>query len=171
MFTPDTDLDLALRTLFLGPLALVWIVVVVRVIGLRSFSKMAAFDFVVTVAIGSLLAQAAASDKWPAFLQATGAVLTLLLAQALIAILRRKSSAFASLLENDPVVLMRDGKLDHDALAQTRVAEADVRAKLREANALDLSQVRAVVLETTGDIAVLHGDHVDDWLLEGTDKA
>ena len=171
MFSPDTDLDLLLRTLILGPLALVWIVVVVRFMGLRSFSKMAAFDFVVTVAIGSLLAGAAQATGWPGFLQASGAILSLLIVQATVATLRRKSSAFASLLENDPVVLMRDGKLDHDALAKTRVAEADVRAKLREANALQLSQVRAVVLETTGDIAVLHGDAVDDWLLEGTSRS
>ena len=39
---------------------------------------------------------------------------------------------------------------------------------LREANALQLSQVRAVILEDTGDVSVLHGpEEVDDELLEG----
>ena len=170
MFSHETELDLALRTLILGPLALLWVVMVVRVIGLRSFSKMAAFDFVVTVAIGSLLANAATASDWPAFLQACGAMAALLIAQALVAVLRRKSQSFSRMIENTPVVLMRDGELDHDALTKTRVSESDVRAKLREANALDLSQVRAVVLETTGDIAVLHGNAVDPWLLDGTEK-
>ncbi|MDO6471263.1 YetF domain-containing protein [Maribacter sp. 1_MG-2023] len=31
-------------------------------------------------------------------------------------------------------------------------------AKLREANVLQLSQVKAVIFETTGDISVLHSD-------------
>ena len=53
-----------------------------------------------------------------------------------------------------------------DALAASRVTRADVHAKLREANALDLSRVRAVVLETTGDISVLHGDAIDPVLLD-----
>jgi hypothetical protein len=30
---------------------------------------------------------------------------------------------------------------------------------------LSFDEVRAVVLETTGDVSVLHGDHLDDALL------
>ena len=160
------DLDLLLRTLILGPIGLVWTIVVVRIVGLRSFSKMAAFDFVVTVATGSLLANAATATKWPAFLQASGAIAVLLCVQAIVAVLRRKSSTFSTVLENQPVILMRDGVIDRDALRRTRVSESDLIAKLREANALERDDVRAVVLETTGDISVLHGEHVDDFLLE-----
>lgn len=61
---------------------------------------------------------------------------------------------------------MRDGEFDRAAMKKSRVAESDVWAKLREANALDLAQVRAVVLETTGDISVLHGDSLNPALLE-----
>lgn len=57
--------------------------------------------------------------------------------------------------------------MDHEALAATRVAEDDLIAKLREANVLDFSQVRAVVLERTGDISVLHGCSLQVQLLEG----
>lgn len=32
---------------------------------------------------------------------------------------------------------------------------------------MDFSEVRAVVLETTGDISVLHGDHLSERLLKG----
>lgn len=42
--------------------------------------------------------------------------------------------------------------------------------KLREANVLDLSQVRAVILETTGDVSVLHGDVCSEKLLQGTKR-
>ena len=48
------------------------------------------------------------------------------------------------------------------------MTRSDVLAKLREANVLAMTDVRAVVLETTGDISVLHGDaQVDDILLAG----
>ena len=62
---------------------------------------------------------------------------------------------------------MRDGVIDERALKDTRVARSDVIAKLREANALERSAVRYVVLESTGDISVLHGDSVDGELVEG----
>ena len=44
-------------------------------------------------------------------------------------------------------------------------------AKLREANVLDISEVRAVVLETTGDISVLHGESCAETVMEGTRHA
>ena len=44
-----------------------------------------------------------------------------------------------------------------DNMQAARVTQDDLFAKLREANTLSMSEVRAVVLETTGDISVLHG--------------
>ena len=58
MFFDSVPLDILARALLLSAIALVWVIFVVRVIGLRTFSKMTAFDFVATVATGSLLAGA-----------------------------------------------------------------------------------------------------------------
>lgn len=55
----------------------------------------------------------------------------------------------------------------HDALRKTCVSEEDLIAKLWEANACHFSEVRAVVLETTGDVSVLHGDDLDKQRLKG----
>jgi uncharacterized membrane protein YcaP (DUF421 family) len=82
---------------------------------------------------------------------------------------RKFSPTFRDTIENDPTMLMRDGEFVEAALKRTRVSRADVMAKLRGANALDLSKVRAVVLETTGDISVLHGDAVDPKIIAGVE--
>lgn len=164
-FTDAPELDLLVRTLLLGPIALLAVIVAIRIVGLRSFSKMTAFDFVTTVAIGSLLAGAAAASKWPAFLQNVGAIAAILAVQFVLALLRRNSDKAQSAMSNDPVLLMQDGDWHEDALEATRIARSDVWAKLREANVCDLSRVRAVVLESTGDISVLHADDLDNTLL------
>ena len=165
--TDQPLLDAALRGLILSVIGLVWVVLLVRVNGLRSFSKMTNFDFVMTIAIGSLLAGAAQSTGWPTFLQSVGAMVGLFAVQRVLARLRKMSAAFESAIQNEPIVLMRDGVLLQEALTSSRVARNDLTAKLREANVLDLGKVRAVVLETTGDISVLHGDECADELLDG----
>lgn len=167
MFFDSVPLDILARALLLSAIALVWVIFVVRVIGLRTFSKMTAFDFVATVATGSLLAGACQATTWPEFAQPTLAISALLGAQFVIAKLRQASDQIEETVQNEPVILMRNGKISDDALRETRVAHADLIAKLREANALRFSDVRAVVLETTGDISVLHGDDLDDAMLEG----
>ena len=159
-----------LRGLVLGAIALMWVVLLVRILGLRSFSKMTNFDFVMTIALGSLIAGAAQASDWKAFAQAMVAMAGLFLVQATSARLRKTSDHVEDLMQNDPVFLMRDGKFCDDALTYTRVAKSDLIAKLREANVLDYGQVRAVVLETTGDVSVLHGDHLDETLIENVKR-
>ncbi|MFP7674285.1 DUF421 domain-containing protein [Marivita sp. S0852] len=171
MFTDVTVLDTALRAIALSTLVLLWVIVVVRVIGLRAFSKMNAFDFVVTVATGSLLAGASQATNWLEFLQPALAIASLLGVQYTIARLRKASDGFQTMVQNAPVILMRDGQIIAPALRQTRVSESDLMAKLREANVAAMADVRAVVLETTGDISVLHGGELQDTLLNGVRRA
>ncbi|NDV93136.1 DUF421 domain-containing protein [Alteromonas sp. 345S023] len=168
MFSTDPTLDVLLKGLLLTTMGMFWVVLLVRINGLRSFSKMTNFDFVMTVAVGSLLASASQTNNWSSFLQAVVAMAALFLVQSVTAWLRRRSEKIEAIMQNTPVILMRNGEVIESALAETRVARSDLLAKLREANVLDMQQVRAVVLETTGDISVLHGDHCAKEMLEGT---
>ena len=167
MFDLSLPSDTAARSFVLTTAALLWVVGLVRLVGLRSFSKMTAFDFVATIAMGSLLAAAAASNSWQTFAQVVLAMLVLLAGQALLAALRRRSKRLRNIIGNTPVLLMENGVFCESALRLTRVAREDVLAKIRTANALKLSDIRAVVLENTGDISVLHGGAVDEQILGG----
>lgn len=166
MFLDQAQIDIILRGLILGLSALVFVTLLIRINGLRSLSKMTNFDFVMTVALGSLLAGAAQASEWSGFIQALIAMVALFVGQRASARLRKASRSFEKFAENEPVMLMRDGKILHAALKQTRVTESDLISKLREANALELDKVRAVVLEATGDVSVLHGDRLDERLIE-----
>lgn len=133
------------------------LVLFTRLAGLRSFSKMSSFDFAVTVAFGSLLASTVVT-KNPPLLRSIVALGTLYLIQYGISILRQGSGPFADLFDNDPLLLMAGPKVLHDNLRKARMTEGDLRAKLREANVIHTDQIRAVVMEATGDVAVLHAD-------------
>ncbi|UOR15730.1 DUF421 domain-containing protein [Qipengyuania aquimaris] len=171
MFFENTLADLAARGFVLSVVGLAWVMLLIRIVGLRSLSKMTNFDFVMTVALGSVLAAAVTADKWTVFGQCLSAMTGLFLVQWLVARARKDSDAFEEAIQNEPVFLMRDGQFCEDALKSTRVARSDVIAKLREANVLALSEVRAVVLETTGDVSVLHGDRLDETLVENVREA
>ncbi|UAB79561.1 DUF421 domain-containing protein [Erythrobacter sp. SCSIO 43205] len=140
----------------------------IRLNGLRTLSKMTNFDFVTTVAFGSLLAGAAQVTAWSDVIQPLAAMVGLVLAQAATSTLRRRSDSVADTIGNQPCLIMRDGEFDDAALKANNVRREDIIAKLREANVLQLSEVRAAILETTGDVSVLHGSvEVDDIILDG----
>jgi uncharacterized membrane protein YcaP (DUF421 family) len=131
---------------------------------------MSAFDFVSTVAIGSMMATTVMT-KEPPLLQGLVGLAALFALQWLAAALRRHTSWMTQWIDNEPILLMLDGEILEHNLSRTQVTRDDLIAKLREANALSFDQVRAVVLETTGDVSVLHGGKdapaLDPVLLEG----
>lgn len=144
-------------------------IVFTRLAGKRSFSKMSSFDFAMTVAIGSVIATTILS-KSVSLLQGVVGLAAVYILQISVAMLRRFNFV-EKIIDNQPLLLMDGETILHDNLKKARVTEADLRSKLREANVLELSQVRAVIFECTGDIAVLHSKdenvRVEDWLLQG----
>lgn len=145
-------------------------VILTRIAGLRSFSKISSFDFAVTVAIGSVLATTIVSSD-PPLARAAIALVALYGIQMTVAWLRTRSDAVCRTVDNAPLLLMDGARILHENLARAKLTEADLRGKLREANVLDPAEIRAVVMESTGDVSVLHGDpggpELDPSLLEG----
>ncbi len=148
------------------------VILFTRIAGKRSFSKMSSFDFAMTVAIGSILASTILS-KSVSLVQGVVGLAMVYILQISVAILRR-STHIEKIIDNSPLILMDGTAILHENLKKARVTEADLRSKLREANVLELSQVRAVVFEATGDISVLHSKDenviLEDWLMEGVDR-
>ena len=64
----------------------------------------------------------------------------------------------SKLVDNVPIMLVRDGQFIDEALTKARVTRSDVYAKLRQSNVHRMDEVIAVVLETTGDVSVIHGE-------------
>lgn len=141
------------------------VVVIARTVGLRAFSKMSSFDFAVTVATGSVMASVAASST--SLANGVLALVVLYACQWVVARLRRRTSFVAKVVDNQPTVLMIDGEFIAENLRASRVTESDVYAKLRMVNVLRLADVRMVVLETTGEVSVLHGDGPVDEAIVG----
>ena len=138
-----------------GLLMLLIVVAFIRLTGLRSLAKMSSFDFAVTVAIGSILGSVVASSS--SIADGALAIGSLLAVQWMIAQFRRRSFG-SRLVDNTPLLLVRDGEFIDEALTKARVTRSDVYAKLRQSNVHGMAEVIAVVLETTGDMSVIHGD-------------
>ncbi|WP_031425557.1 DUF421 domain-containing protein [Flavimarina sp. Hel_I_48] len=148
------------------------VIILTRICGKRSFSKMSSFDFAMTVAVGSIIATTALSSSVSLVEGAVGltSVYVLQIAAAFI----RRNDKIQSLMDNTPLLLMDGQVILTENLRKARVTEGDLRSCLRAANVKQLSEVKAVVFETTGDISVLHAEKdmdLDLWLMQGVDRS
>lgn len=149
----DSWSDIA-RTLLVGGAAYIALMLVLRLSGKRTLSQLNAFDFVVTVALGSTLATVLLSSEvsWT-----EGVVALALLAglQFAIAWITTRWQPLRKLITSSPQVLLRDGVIDAAALRAARLTEAEVRQAVRSSGVGDLADVAVVVLETNGSISVI----------------
>lgn len=147
------------------------IMVFARMAGVRSFAQMSTFDIAITIAIGSTVGATMVVDK-PMLLQGVFSVATLYALHLGVSKLRHRFRAVEQSVDNRPILLMSaGGRMLTRNMQVARVTTEDLRSKLRQANVQRLSTVRAVVMEGTGEVHVLHGDTADEapdpWLLEG----
>lgn len=148
--------DGILRVAVVGTLAYVALVILLRATGKRTLSKMNAFDFVVTVALGSTLATVLLSEE-VALAEGVAAFLLLILLQWIVAWASARSRKFRHLVKAEPRLLLHDGTMLDRALLAERVAPEEVLAAVRSSGHADLSEVAAVVLETDGTFSVISG--------------
>jgi uncharacterized membrane protein YcaP (DUF421 family) len=141
------------RTLLVGTAAYVTLVLVLRTTGKRTLAKLNAFDFVVTVALGSTLASVLTSRDvaW-----AQGALAFALLAALQYAVtwLSVRSPRVRRLVRSEPALLVHRGELLPQRLRAERVVEAEVEAAVRAAGLARVADAAAVVLETDGSLSV-----------------
>ncbi len=165
----ETTLQASLMVLISTAGIYIALIIFTRIAGLRSFSKMSSFDFAVTVAIGSIIASTILSSD-PPLLQAIVALGVLYVVQMTVALLRVNNTMISALVDNKPMMLMNGANIIEKNMKKAGVTANDLRAKLREANVTQLSQVMAVVMESTGDISVLHhsdkNHELDPFLLK-----
>jgi|SRR5690625_4350637 len=146
-----------------GPLAYLAMIVLLRVSGKRALSKMNAFDFVVTVALGSILATVVL-DEQVSLLEGVVAISVLLVGQFVITFLSTRSKLVTKAVKANPALVYgKDGLLD-DVLRRERVNREEVLAAVRNAGYPSLEAVDAVVLETDGSFSVLKNAENTDRL-------
>ena len=152
-----------IKILVLGPLGYASLILLLRASGKRTLSKMNAFDFVITITLGSVFASLLLNQA--ASLAAGVTAFAVLVAlQFIVTFLSIRSEAFQHLIKARPALLYYHGRFLRDAMRQERVTEEEVRAAVRLQGNASFERVRAVVLETDSSFSVVTADEGEDLL-------
>ena len=142
------------RTAAAGVLSYAVLLLFLRISGKRTLAKMNAFDFIVTVALGSTLATILL-NKNVALAEGALAFAMLIGLQFVVAWLSARSRIVQEVVKSEPALLLRDGKPMPTAMLRERVTESELEAAVRKAGYGELESVDSVILETDGTFSVI----------------
>ncbi|GAB1420212.1 DUF421 domain-containing protein [Anaerolineales bacterium] len=130
------------------------LIILLRIYGKRSLSKLNMFDFIVTVALGSTFASVIISPE-VTLIDGLIAFVLLLSAQYGITKAAFHWKAVDHLIKSEPTLLYIDDQFLEENMQSTRVTEDEIYAEIRQNNITCLKEVYAVVLETNGMLSIL----------------
>ncbi|WP_082964451.1 DUF421 domain-containing protein [Mycobacterium sp. E796] len=122
----------------------------------RTLAEFAPFDWIAAVAAGAIVGRAAtASDS--SWLNATAALISLLLAHAVLARLRF-IPAIRRFIDPPLKVLIRNGHVDRRNLRRCGLTNADLQAVLRQHGHESPDRIHLAIFEAKGAISILLTD-------------
>jgi uncharacterized membrane protein YcaP (DUF421 family) len=149
-----SDLQTIQRTIIIGFCAYISLIILLRVSGKRTLSKLNAFDLVVTVAMGSTLSSILI-NKNVTLLQGVTAFIMLIGLQFVMAKLAVKIAPFNKLIKSSPQVLYVNENFKEESMKKERVLKKEIRQAARSQGISSMAQVDTVVLETDGSLSII----------------
>jgi len=145
--------EVALRT----AIVYLFLIVALRVSGKREVGQMSVLELVVILVISDAVQNSMVGDNttlWGGLI----AVTTLLAFDFGLKALARRSKGVREVIEGEPRLIVRDGRLLMRALKEEGLEVEEVRAAIRSHGLASVEDVKFAVLETDGAISVVPRD-------------
>lgn len=149
-----------IRTIVITVLAYVIMIVMLRVSGKRTLSKMNAFDFIITIALGSTLATVALSKNVALIDGALGFFLLIFL-QYSLTWLSVRYKGVKKLVTSEPALLLYKGEVLEDVMKKERITLEEIYLAARKEGIADIHSIHAIILETTGSLTIISSKKED----------
>lgn len=143
-----------LKVLILSVASFAVLFVLTKLMGYRQISEMSFFDYVVGITIGSVAADMATNidtQWWRGII----AMAVYALFEILLPWISRKSVRARSFISGKPVVLIKNGQIDKNALKKAHLDINDLLASARGQGYFSLSDIDGAIMETSGKVSFL----------------
>lgn len=134
-----------------------FMVIAIRLFGKNQLSQLNAGDIVLLLLISNAVQNAMVGEN-TSLQGGLIAALVLFIANFIVKRLMFSSRKFESFLEDDPVVLIKDGKVDENALNKVKISKGELDEAIREHGVDGINNVKLSVLEVDGNISVISED-------------
>lgn len=146
--------DSLVRTFYLTILGYFAMIILLRSSGKRTLSKMNAFDFVITIALGSTLATLSL-NKDVTLSDGIVAFSVLILLQYLLTWLSVRYKVVKNIITSNPALIFYEGEFLEQEMKKNRITKDEVYSAGRQKGMANLDNVYMIILETIGDITII----------------
>ena len=151
-----------------GLIIYVTVIFAVRLMGKRQIGELQPAELVVTVLLSQVASMPFESLEVP-LLSILSIVFMLIALEIICSVIGMKTKSFRNLVQGNPILIIKDGKIDQKELKNVRYSVEDLLEALRLKDIFDVSQVQYAYIETNGSISVLLKNRFRPLTVDDTD--
>ena len=130
------------------------LLILTRIMGRKEISQMTFFNFVSAITIGTL-SGALVTDQTLSMGNGLIALLAWSIFTITIGLMTIKSKKTRQIIDGEPVIVIKNGKIMEDALRKVRLDMDSLTASLREKDIFSLMDVEYAIFETDGKLSIM----------------
>jgi uncharacterized membrane protein YcaP (DUF421 family) len=132
-----------------------FLLLVLRFSGKRTLAQITPFDLVLLLIISEAAQNGLVGNDY-SLTNSIVIITTLIGIDISLSLLKQRSRQIARLLDDGPLIVVRNGRLMKDRAMRERVDESDVLMAARHLHGIErLDQIKYAVLENTGEISII----------------
>lgn len=128
--------------------------IISKFLGKKQIAELDFIDYTVGISIGSIAAEMATAleeSAWPFIL----AMVIFFILDYLVSILGLKCNKLKKFLKGSPVIVIKYGKLDYNALKKCKIDVNDVVGLARSKGFFNINDIEFAIFETNGELSIL----------------
>ena len=130
-----------------------FIVIMYRIMGKKEVGKLSIIDLIVSILIAELAA-ISIEQYDSSILTSIIPILCLVIVEVLFGYISLKNPKIKKLIEGSPIVIIKNGKLNFEAMKKLRYSLDDLISQLREQGIKSIEEVNYAVLENNGKLSI-----------------
>ncbi|EDP96458.1 YetF domain-containing protein [Kordia algicida OT-1] len=137
------------------------LMIITKLVRVRSIGKISTTYFVAAISILAVLVSVLSSNKYT-FFEGSAIVAIVTIFQILFVSLLRASKRFNHFFINKAKIVLWNGKILEDRLVTSNISKEDLIAKIGRSNPHDFRDIKAVILEDSGEFSVIYNQETQD---------
>jgi len=131
-----------------------FLLLVLRVVGRRSFEQMTPFEMILVFLLGGIGIQAIVSDD-RSLINAMLGIATVAMMHVLVAWLKMRSASFRCFVDGTPIVIVENGHWHEERIRRLRLHTQDIMTAAREDGVERMDQIQFAVVERNGSVSIV----------------
>ena len=131
----------------------IFIIIAYRIMGKKEVGQLSIIDLIVSILIAELAAISIEQYE-SSILISIIPIAILVLAEVSFSYLNIKNTKIKKIIEGNPIVIIKNGKLNFEAMRKLRYSLDDLISQLREQSIKNIEEVDYAVLENNGKLSI-----------------